>query len=357
MKKAIHQFLAGFNKSDAISNEAIVIQKLFRDWGYESEIFSEAKRILPELQKYAHDISEYQPNEEDIVLLHLSIGSPINDIFNEISCKKAILYHNVTPAHYFEIVEKKTSYNLAKGREQAKKLANTASINMADSKFNADELLEIGFKDVKVLPLLLDQEKLDHKPDKKILDQFDDDITNILFVGRCAPNKKIEDLLSAFHYYQKTVNPESRLIHVGSFAGVEQYYFTLLAKTSELELTNVHFAGTATQAQLTAFYKSADVFLCMSEHEGFCIPILEAMYHKTPVMAYASSAVPETMNGAGIIFQEKKFDQIAEMIERVTNDKEFRSAVLKKQEERITRYMNTDLETELKNILQPLISS
>ncbi|MFC1498776.1 glycosyltransferase family 4 protein [Verrucomicrobiota bacterium] len=355
--QSIHQFVAGFSKGDAITNEALVIREIFRSWGYRSDIFSETKRILPELRKHARDISEYVPeSESDIVLLHLSIGSPINDIFAKLSCQKALLYHNITPAHYFDAFEKRTACLLAKGRTQANKLANAASVNMACSKYNATELTEMGFKDAKVLPLLLDTANFSVPPDRKTIKRFDNTKTNILFVGRCAPNKKLEDILRAFKYFQ-TIEPESRFIHAGSFVGTERYYYMLLALAKEFGINNVHFMDSVSLPQLNAVYKCADIFLCMSEHEGFCIPVIESMYHNVPVMAYAAAAVPETMDGAGILFHEKKFDMIAEMMGRLIKDTAFKNAVLKKQQERINRFKQLDLETKLRQYLSPLLEA
>lgn len=357
--QAIHQFVAGFSNGDAISNEALVMQRIFRSWGCKSDIFSESKRILPELRKHTRDVTEYVPvcKSSDVVLLHLSIGSCVNDIFSSLPCQKAILYHNVTPSHYFNLVNKKTAHNLAMGQNQKKALVNTAAINMADSKFNANELTELGYKDVKVLPLILDLNKLCSIPDRKILRKFDDNRINILSVGRCAPNKRIEDALKAFFYFHKFIEPDSRFIHVGSFAGTERYYYLLITQTREIGINSVYFAGSVPQSQLNAFYKCADIFLCMSEHEGFCIPIIESMVHDLPVMAYAAAAVPETMDGAGILFHDKQFEMIAEMMGRLTRDAAFKSAVIMGQQERLARYTQRDLASELRQDLAPLLET
>lgn len=358
--KAIHQFVAGFSKGDAISNEALALRAVFRSWGFQSDIFSELKRILPELRKHARNVTEYASTAtpEDIVLLHLSIGSPVNDIFASLPCQKAILYHNATPSHYFDLVNKKTARDLARGREQIKSLANTATVNIADSKFNANELVELGYRNVKLLPLLLDIDRLCSASDRKTLKKFDDDTVNVLFVGRCAPNKRIEDALKTFYYFHKSVEPDSRFIHVGSFAGTERYYYLLLTQARELGIDGfVHFAGSVPQSQLNAFYKCAHIFLCMSEHEGFCIPVIESMVHDVPVMAYAAAAVPETMDGAGILFHEKRFDMIAEIMGRLIRDAAFRSAVIREQQKRLARHMGRNLASELRQHLAPLLNA
>ena len=355
--RAIHQFAAGFTNGDAITNEVRTLRAVFRSWGFESDIFSETRRILPELRKEARDVSDYVAvaRPDDVVLLHLSVGSLVNDRFAALPCRKAIFYHNITPAHYFELVQPQTAQDLKRGRHQLQALAAAAEVNMAVSAFNAGEMTQAGYRDVKVLPLLLDFDRLAAAPDRQTLSRFADGTVNVLFVGRCAPNKKIEDALEAFRWFHRFVEPNSRFIHVGSFAGTERYYYLLLAQAKEADLTRIHFAGSVPQPALNAFYRCAHVFLCMSEHEGFCIPILESMAAGLPVVAYAAGAVPDTMDGAGILFHEKRYDWIAETMGRVVRDAALRAAVVRGQQDRIARYRARDLAAELRLHMAPLL--
>ena len=355
--KAIHQVLAGFTHGDAISNEAIVMRGIFRSWGFESEIFSEAKRILPELRGDAKDVSAYRAvcKPDDIALLHLSVGSDVNDVFAQLPCRKAILYHNITPAEYFAGIQDQIARVLARGREQAKRLAGTAQVVMADSSFNAGELREWGYPEGRVLPLVLDLQRLRQHANRYTRDKYDDDLVNIVFVGRCAPNKRIEDCLSAFYYFQKYIEPNSRFIHVGSYAGTEQYHALLLTLMRDMQLKNVDLVGTMRQDELNAVYRASKLFLCMSEHEGFCIPLIEAMAHDVPVLAYSAAAVPETLDGAGVLFREKRLDLVAVMMGRLTKDQPFRNAVIQGQRERLARYEQRDLAAELRQHLGPLL--
>lgn len=354
---AIHQLVAGFSRGDAISNEAVVMRRLFRDWGYASEIFCEQRRILPELRQDARDLDSLKTvcRPEDVVFLHLSIGSRANELFPALPGKKALLYHNITPPDYFALVQPSTAAELARGRAQARTLAGTAQVNLADSAFNAAELAEWGYPSAAVFPLMLDFEKLGGAPDRATLRRFADGRTNILFVGRCAPNKKIEDVIAAFAYYQKGVDPDSRLILAGSFAGTERYQRLLLTLVRDLRLENVVFTGSIPQDRLNACYRSADVFLCMSEHEGFCIPLVEALVHRVPVVARAVAAVPETLGGAGVLFHGKPFEAVAEMMGRLTRDDVFRQAVLARQDSRLAAYQSRDPGRELRGLLTPLL--
>lgn len=358
MPKAIHQFSAGYSNGDAISNEVNALQAMFRRWGFASEVYSEAKRILPELRAKARDIATARDTigPDDIVLLHLSIGSVVNNAFASLPCRKAILYHNITPPDFFRGWQEEIVAQLKHGQEQVRMLAGKAAVTMAVSRFNADELEQAGHTNVQVLPLQLDRKLWDVAPAQRIIRNYRrNDAVNVLFVGRCAPNKRIEDLLFAFYYFQKYVEPDSRLVHVGSYAGLERYYALLRTKVAELRLQNVVFAGSVRQEELNAYYRSADVFLCMSEHEGFCIPLLESMHHGVPVLAYDAGAVAETLDGSGVLFREKDFAAIAEMLKRLSRDASLRGGVIQSQRERLARYTSRNLESELRGLLEPLL--
>ncbi len=355
--RAIHQIVAGYANGDAISNEARALRGLFRAWGYDSQIYSEQKRILPELRGEARDLAAGRGDfqADGVVLLHLSIGSDVNDLFPALPGRKAILYHNITPPEYFRGVQEQTAHLLARGRQQARALAGSATVVLADSGFNAAEIAAMGHAHPQVLPLVLDFSLLRARPDRRILRQYRDGMVNLLFVGRCAPNKKIEDLLNAFYYFQRYVQPASRLIHVGSYAGMEQYHALLLTRARELQLKNVELVGAVRQGELNAYYDVARAFLCLSDHEGFCIPLLEAMTHDVPVVAYAAGAVPETLDGAGVLLREKRFDLVAEVLGRVCEDAPLRAALLRGQRERLARYERLDLAADLKRLLAPLL--
>jgi len=354
---AIHQLVAGFSTGDAISNEALVLRRIFREWGYASDIFSEQRRIISNLRSEARDIvrdrAVFQP--EDIALLHLSIGSPVNRIFAELPCRKALLYHNITPPHYFAGLQEQIALNLEKGLAEARALAGVAEVTLADSRFNGEELRKLGHGDFRVLPLVLDLARLRAPPRRDILTRYDDGAVNVIFVGRCAPNKRIEDLLAAFHYFQKYVAPNSRLIHVGSYAGTEQYHALLLTMMMDYHLRNVELLGAVRQEELNACYRVSRLFLSMRDHEGFCIPLIESLVHDVPVLAYAAAAVPETLDGAGVLFREKRFDLVAEMMGRLAADGPFRAAVIRGQRERLARFEARDVAAELRAALGPLL--
>jgi glycosyltransferase involved in cell wall biosynthesis len=356
--KAFHQFTAGFARGDAISNCARALQSLFRSWGWTSHLYSEASRIHPDFRHEVRDVSlaRRECGPRDGVLLHLSIGSTVNRIFREWPGPKVILYHNVTPPEYFARLQPETAAHLRRGREEAAALAGTADLNLAVSRFNAQELEGMGYRHVRVMPLYFGPARLTGPADQGVIRRYRDGKAVVLFVGRCAPNKKIEDLITAFAFFQKTVEPASRLIVLGSWIGLERYYHLLQAQVAELELRDVIFTGPVPSDHLYAAYRAADLFLCLSEHEGFCIPLLEAMAHDVPVIARAVAAIPETMDGAGVLVAGEDYPELAELMGRVIRPGSLREAILKGQRDRLTRYFARDLESEWRTLLEPLLA-
>ncbi|MFN2351084.1 MAG: glycosyltransferase [Kiritimatiellia bacterium] len=354
---AVHQILAGFTAGDAISNMALTMRGLLEQWGVAGDIYSLPERTMPAWRQQARDARQAgaRLTPDDVAVLHLSIGSPVNDLFAQLHCRKAIVYHSVTPAFYFQGIHEQLARDLAWGRQQAAALAGQAQLVMAVSRFNAMELEDMGYREVRVLPLLLDFKRIMTPPDRRLVRRWRDGRINIVFVGRAVPNKRLEDLLQVFQIFQQTVAPESRLIHAGSFSGLPRYQSLLRAQASALRLRQVEFLGAIPQRELSAVYAAADVFLCLSEHEGFCIPILESMAHDLPVVARAAAAVPETMGGAGALFEKCSWPHVAELVGCVAREQRLREGIIRRQQERLLEYRSRDLAAELRAHLSLLL--
>jgi hypothetical protein len=193
-----------------------------------------------------------------------------------------------------------------------------------------------------VLPVVPDFSHLDVEPDRFLAADFDDEWTNVMFVGRVIPNKKFEDVIRAFHAYRVRHNPRSRLLLVGSYSGFERYLSMLQALVAGLATPDVHFLGHVSNEELTALYDVADLFLCASEHEGFCVPIVESFYKRVPVLAYAATAVPATMDGGGVLYDTKDPLDIARLMEAVLADDRIGNAVLESQDAALRRLRDRD---------------
>ncbi|MGI6496769.1 MAG: glycosyltransferase family 4 protein [Kiritimatiellia bacterium] len=357
MPPAIHQLVAGYRQGDAISNEARALRKIFRAWGHPSEIVCEAQRAAPQVRAEIRTPSDILPalRPGDVALLHLSIGTAINRFFATLPCRKVILYHNVTPAEYFRLYNPALHDDLAAGRRDAAALAGVAELNLADSRFNARELEAMGYRDTKVLPLVFNLDEFpSNARDPATLRRLGEGHANILFVGRCVPNKRLEDILVAVHYLQKNLGASARFVHVGSYAGVEAYYTLLLAQNRELGLRDTLFLGPVTQDALNTCYASAGLFLCLSEHEGFCAPLLEAMLHGVPVLARDAGAVAETLDGVGVLFHDPDPRLVAETAFEVLADPVLRASIVGRQNRRIDAFRRRDVDAELRALFAPL---
>lgn len=328
----IIQLLPTISYGDAVGNDAVAIRRLLVDFGYDTEIY--AQNIDPRLKKGTAKKLEHLPklNKKDILLYHLSTGTDLNYQLADYPGRKVVVYHNITPCEYFYGYSK-TNYDLTYlGREGLSFLKDKVVHCFADSEYNKTDLQESGYMcPIDVLPIIVPFDDYNKTPNPDILAQYDDDWTNILFVGRVAPNKKQEDVIKAFAYYKKYINQKSRLFLVGSYNGMEIYHKQLQKYVKSLDVSDVIFTGHTKFDHILAYYKLADVFLCMSEHEGFCVPLVEAMYFDVPVIAYKAAAIPDTMGNSGLLIDEKNPALTAKLIERLTNDKALKEAVIESQ--------------------------
>jgi glycosyltransferase involved in cell wall biosynthesis len=215
-------------------------------------------------------------------------------------------------------------------------------VALGDSEYNRQELEALGFPRSGVLPVVPGFSHLDLPPNAMTADRFDDGWANLLFVGRVIPNKKFEDVIRAFHVYRTRYNPRSRLLLVGAYSGFERYLAMLNGLVARLATPDVHFLGHVSNEELTALYDIADLFLCASEHEGFCVPIVEAFYKRVPVLAYAATAVPATMDGGGVLYETKDPFEIARLIAAVLDDADVEEAVVASQDAALARLRGKD---------------
>ena len=356
--QTIHQLVAGFRFGDAISNAAIQMRKVFRGWGCRSDILSRRSAIASEYRDEGRDLKEAaaELGPDDIAVLHLSIGNPVNLAFRDLRCRKAIVYHNITPSKYFRLLSPSTAKDLDEGRRHLEMLAGAADLNLADSAYNAAELTAAGYRDAKVLALPIDLDSfLRGGIDTHTQRLLGGGVYNVLFVGRWAPNKKIEDLLTVMYYLTK-IEPNVRFVHVGTEAGAEAYYALVRAHGKALGLTNAVALKGVSQDALNTCYASAHAFLCMSEHEGFCAPLVEAMLHQVPVLSLASAAIPETLGGAGVLFEPPPdFPLIAETVAEVLHNDALRAQIIARQNKRIEALRARDLDADMKALFAPLL--
>jgi glycosyltransferase involved in cell wall biosynthesis len=226
---------------------------------------------------------------------------------------------------------------------------------LGDSEYNRQELAALGFDPTGVLHVVPDFSHLEVTPDSRILDAYDDEWTNILFVGRLIPNKRPDDVIRFFQAF-KSRNPRSRLILAGSYGGFDKYLAQLHAFIAALGVRDVHILGQVTNEALTALYDCADLFLCASEHEGFCVPLVEAFHKRVPVLAYAATAVPATMDGGGVLYAEKDPARVAALMESLTGDLALADDVLLAQDAALDRLRARDFDGSLLRFVDQALS-
>jgi glycosyltransferase involved in cell wall biosynthesis len=357
---AIHQIMPGFLYGDALGNQAVRIRELLRSWGYRSQVYAQFRD--PRLDDPGEDYSRYGGNQDDIVILHYSIGSPVTEFARRLPSRVVPYYHNVTPPGFLRGYNEPLADLLEQGRRELV-LFTDAPFAFAASEYNRQEMLALGFRHVEVMPYLITFNSLQASsasPEgREIAGRYGDGAVNLLFVGRLVPNKRQDDLIRAFHAYHGLINPHSRLILVGSDSNAPGYRLELEARAAALGLSGlVHLPGAVGPREgLGGYYKTANLFLCLSEHEGFCIPLVEAMAFDLPVVAYRATGVPYAMGGAGVLISVKRYDVIAELIDLMLGDESQRRQIVAGQRRRLEDLAPDRVAATLRKHIRHLLSS
>ena len=353
----IHQVLATLGYGDAIGHEVLGIQRVLRAAGYESEIFVETAdhRLESQTRDYRELIDVSHPDH--LLLHHFSLGSRASRTAFAVPDRMALIYHNITPPEYFVGVHRTLARQCFRGRRELRAYATRCDLALGDSEFNRQDLEALGFPRTAVLPVVPDFSHLDRPPNRIVADQFDDEWTNIVFVGRVIANKKIEDVIRFFHAYHTTFNPRSRLLIVGAHSGFERYLASLHQLVGGLNLSHVHFVGHVSDEELVAFYEIADLFLCASEHEGFCVPLVESFYKQVPVLAYAATAVPATMDGAGVLYEDKDPAKVALLMDTILSDHDLQDAIVAAQLAAVDRLRAKDFAGTLLGFVDRILAA
>jgi len=348
---AVHQFIPVLSPRDAAGNEVIAIRDMLRKLGYRSDIFVEVAH--PEMYQESKKFTDYavsSPN--DVIIYHMASYSKLVNSILALPGRKIMVYHNITPHEYFTGINDEIVRSCRRGREQLHLLKNGIDLAIVHSEYSKMELVEIGFKNIVVAPVYINFDKYKRESKKNLTARYANS-TNLLYVGRIVPHKKIEELLQIFAYYNNCIDSNSNLFIVGNYLGMERYYMWLKNLILKAKLRNVQFVHNADDSELVTYYNLADAYISMSEHEGFCIPMVESMYFGVPIIAYDSTSIPYTLGDAGIRVNEKNFEEIAELIGLIVYDDNVRNKIIEKQKERLDaiRQDNT-LERTLATCLQ-----
>ena len=334
--------MATLGYGDAIGHEALGIQRVLRRAGYSSDIY--VQTADPRLESLTEDYRDLIPHShpDNVLIHHFSIGSKASRVAFALSDRMILVYHNITPPSYFIGVNAQLVQQCYSGRRELRAYAARCDLALGDSEFNRQELEHLGFPRTGVLPVVPSFAHLDVEPNDMVATEFDDDRTNLLFVGRMIPNKRIDDLIRFFHAYRLKYNRQSRLLLVGAHSGFEDYVAALYDLIRTLRVPDVHLIGHVSNEELTALYDVADLFLSASEHEGFCVPLVDAFYKRIPVVAYAATAVPTTMDGGGVLYDRKDPRHVASLIHTMVSEPALYDEVLRTQDAALDRLRQND---------------
>jgi glycosyltransferase involved in cell wall biosynthesis len=324
------QFSPALVRGDAMSNQAVAIRRAAEALGLEAAMFQFGEGDHP--AAHARLYQEYQPRPNDVIMLNYGGRRHYEDWVVRQPGRVFVYYHNVTPARFFERIEFPWVEALYRGRDALSDLAHLGGL--AGSEYNQREMERAGFRDVRVIPYILDLDAFVQaatQPEALALVErhSQPDRVNWLHVGRLAPNKRIEDIVRAFYYYHAQIRRNSHLFIVGSDTGLEAYSHPLRQWVERLGLADaVTFVGYVSDAEVAGFFKLASVYVCMSEHEGFCIPLLEAMVHRVPIIAYRSTAVEYTLGSAGVMVDDKDPRLVAQIAHLLCDNPAYRQQVI-----------------------------
>jgi glycosyltransferase involved in cell wall biosynthesis len=340
----VNQWVPAAHRGDAIGDSARKVRDLLRSQGHTSEVF--ALTIDEGLAGEVIPFSDAAAQRGEVTIFHFALPSPMTEAFARLDGARVLQYHNITPARFFA--------PYAPGLFRLAALGRRVDLALGDSEFNRQELEMLGFSPTGVFPIAVDTERITAAPRRPALEKIlGDGLINILFVGRIVPNKRIDDHIRLAEIYKRYVDSYYRFIFVGRYDGVPAYYAQVRALIAEFRMLpdRFWFTGPVPDEDLGAFYRWADAYVSLSEHEGFCVPLVEAMAADVPILAYAAGAVPETLGGAGLLFAPKDLEVAAEMLGMLVYDRALRERVLEGQRRRLAEFASARIESRLAEIL------
>src|SRR4051812_17130995 len=349
----IHQWVPAAHRGDAIGDSARTVRGMLRAMGHDSELF--AMTIDDDLRGDVLPSTDAAATQGDVTIFHFALPSPMTEAFANLKGARVLQYHNITPAAFFAPYDAGLFRLAALGRRELGTLAKRVDLALGDSDFNRQELDALGFTRTGVMPIAVNTARITDAPSRPALERIlRDGLINILFVGRIVPNKKIEDHIRLAEMYKRYIDNYYRFIFVGRYDGLPGYYSQIRALITEYEMLpdRFWFTGPVPDEDLAAFYRWSDAYVSLSEHEGFCVPLVESMAADVPVVAYAAGAVPETLGGAGLLFAPKDLEVAAELLGTVVYDREVRAGVLDGQRRRLQDFAPARIEQKLTEVLQ-----
>lgn len=348
----VNQWVPAAHQGDAIGDSARRVRGLLRQMGHESELYAMA--IDDDLRGDVIPWTDAAATRGDLTIFHFALVSPMTSAFAKLGSGRVLQYHNVTPAHFFAGYDAGI-YRLAMlGREDLRTLVGHTDVALGDSEYNRQELEDLGFTNTGVFPIAVDTDRITKAPRRPALEQAlgEEGWLNFLFVGRIVPNKKIEDHIKLAEHYKRYVDEQYRFVFVGKTDATPKYYAAIQAMLERYRMPKGRFifTGPVPDVDLAAYYRTASVYISLSEHEGFCVPLLEAMAAEVPIMAYSSTAVTDTLGGAGVQFAPKDLEYAAELLGELAYNDRLRRQVIAGQRARLADFGDGRIRRELERL-------
>lgn len=354
----VHQFVTTLAYGDGVGNCVRLAERVLRDWGLQSLIFAEGadERLRGEWVWFGEHQRLTAPSH--LALYHPSDGrSPMIPYLGQVPDRKILYYHNITPSSFFEPWDATNAAICVSAREALRQLQPFIRAAICDSAFNASDLATLGYRqECFVVPLPLFREELTARtPDPEVLRRYRDGSLNLLFVGRIAPNKCQHELIALAAQYAKRGTQRVRLILAGATNGTAAYFDSLRALAAESAGIEVVFTGHTSPEELAAYYCVSDLFVCASAHEGFCIPLLEAMHYRLPILSRGGSAVGETLGGCSLMVEGSDADSMVVALDRLVGDVSLRTDIIHRQETRVSEFSEEHYRLRLAEALLPFL--
>lgn len=347
----IHQFSPSCGKGDGVSNGMFFTRGLLREMGYTSHIYCDL--VQDEVRDEVLSISELQLSSEDILLVHHSLGYENSAWLKDIKARKVLVYHNITPPQF--LPDNGLPELSILGRQQLGLWAQDFQAAIGDSELNSSELRAANYANVVTIPLLVDVTRWQQHAYNTSLMNSLRGAHNILFVGRLCEHKHQLQLLEMFNEVRHFSSQPVRLILAGGVTSLP-YQEEVRARITTMQLDGqVLMTGKISEEDLLALYRSADAYVSLSEHEGFGMPLIEAMLHDVPVIARATAGVTDTMGKAGILLDANVGPaQCAAHVQMVLTEPAFRRSLITGQRENIQRFSRVQIKENLQAFLQTL---
>lgn len=341
------QILEGYKNGTGTGNFVTAVDELLKRSGIESEIYNHTLNYFY-LEQEIKNI--FTP--DTLVIYHLAYV--MDPLVKYLPCKKILMFHNITTPDFFDGIEENMRRCCSSGLYDTRNIEPYFECAIAFSEYSKQILLKSGWSSNKihVIPLLVRLDKFTGVPDEQIIKKYSDGNKNILFTGRVIFHKKQEDVIKVFENYVKKYEKDARLFLIGEI-GSDIYFYSLKEYCKQLGIDHqIIIANHVSFNEYLAYYSIADTFVCMSEHEGFCIPLVEAMYFNIPIIAYNSTAVSDTLNGYGVLFNEKNYNTIAKQIHELDMNNSYRDKILKGLRLRLQELDKERLEDKYLEVIQ-----